>query len=377
DFVGDILSGIYAADSGILVVSAQSGIEVGTERSWNFLENRKLPRLIFINKTDKEGADVDKVTVDIVKKFGKRCVSVSGNLTDAQIETIAEADDKLLEKFLETGKLSEEEIKTGLSKAIAEGKIVPILSGSAQKGQGVKELLDFIANFMPAPKVNQGPFSALVFKTVVDPYVGQISVFKVLSGELLPDANVFNSTKGQREKGGAILDLQGKGTSPKLKAIAGDIAAIAKLKVTQTNDTLCDEKKPTQIERIKFPEPAISFSIKPKTRGDEDKILGALTKLSFEDPSFQILRDAQTHELVISGLGDLHLEVMISRLKNRFNVEVEIGTPKVAYKETINANADAQYRHKKQSGGAGQFAEVWLKVEPLPRGTGFEFVDDV
>jgi elongation factor G len=377
DFVGDILSGLAAAEAAVVIIDASGGIQVGTERSWNFLEEKKLPRIIFINKLDKENTDVKKITDDIVKKFGKRCVAISETLSEAQIESIAESDDKLIEKFLETGKLSDEEIKEGLSKAILSGKIVPVLSGSAGRQEGVKELLDFIVNYLPAPTVKEGPFSALVFKTVVDPYIGQISIFKVFSGSVNPDFNFLNNTKGQKERGGQLLELQGKTTSPKTKAIAGDIAGVAKLKITQTGDTICDEKTPVQLEAIKFPEPAISFSIKPKTRGDEDKILGSLNKLSYEDPSFQILRDAQTKELVVSGLGDLHLDVMIHRLKSRFNVEVEIGTPKVAYKETITAKGDAQYRHKKQSGGAGQFAEVWMRIEPLPRGQGFEFVDDI
>ena len=377
DFVGDVISGLAAADSAVLVVDAASGIQVGTERSWGFLEQRKLPRAIFINKTDKENADVKKATDAIIKKFGKQCVPISGKFTESQIEVIAESDDKLLEKFLESGKLSDEEIKIGLGKAIMNGKIVPILSGSALKLEGIQELLDFIANFLPPPKISQGPFSALVFKTVIDPYIGQISIFKIFSGELNSEASVFNNTKNQRERIGQILEMQGKTTTARPKAIAGDIVAAAKLKITQTGDTLCDEKNPVQLEGIKFPEAAISFSIKPKTRGDEDKILSSLSKLSYEDPSFQIIRDAQTKELVVSGLGDLHLEIMISRLKGRFNVDVEIGTPKVAYKETITAQGDSQYRHKKQTGGAGQFAEVWLRVEPLPRGTGFEFVDEV
>jgi len=359
DFVGDVISGLTAADAAVLMVDARGGIQVGTERSWTLLEKKELPRLIFINKTDKSNADVAKTTETLIKKFGKRCVPISEKFTESQIEMIAESDDKLLEKFLDSGKLSDEEIKTGLAAAIASGKIVPVLSGSAVKPEGVQELLDFIVNFMPKPKVPEGPFSALVFKTMIDPYVGQISVFKVYSGELTSESSTFNKTKNQREKVSQILDIQGKDTSAKQKAVAGDIAAVAKLKVTQTGDTLCDEKNPAELKGISFPEAAISFSLKPKTRGDEDKILGSLTKLSHEDPSFKIIRDAQTKELVVSGLGDLHLEIMIHRLKTRFHVEVDIGTPKVAYKETIAGKGDAHYRHKKQSGGAGQFAEVW------------------
>ncbi|MEI8175515.1 MAG: elongation factor G [Candidatus Omnitrophota bacterium] len=377
DFVGDVLSGLAVTDAAVLIIDAAAGIQVGTERSWAMLEERTMPRVIFINKVDKENADLTKDLEAIAKKFGKKCMSLLGGLTNAQIETIAESDDKLLEKFLETGKLSEGEVSAGLAAAVLTGKIVPILSGSAEKGQGVKELLEFIINDLPPPKVNPGAFSALVFKTTVDPYIGQISVFKVCSGEAAAEAAVLNAGKGQKERLGQLLDLQGKLTTPRLKAIAGDIVAVAKLKSTQTGDTLCDEKHPVTLPAIPFPEATISFSIKPKSKGDDDKILGSLTKLSCEDPSFQIIRDAQTHELVVSGLGDLHLDIMLQRLKTRFHVEVEIGTPKVAYKETVMAQADAQYRHKKQSGGSGQFAEVWMRIEPLPRGAGFEFVDDV
>ncbi|MCM8782069.1 MAG: elongation factor G [Candidatus Omnitrophica bacterium] len=377
DFIGDVLSGLAAADAALLIVDATSGIQVGTERSWALLEEKNLPRMIFINKTDKENADLKKTIDSVVKKFGKRCIQISANFTESQIEMIAESDDKLLEKFLESGKLADEEVKAGLAKAIMNGKIVPILSGSAVEAEGVEDVLDFIVNYFPPPKVSEGPFSALVFKTIIDPYIGQISVFKIFSGELNSESTIFNSTKNQRERIGQILQLQGKATFPKDKAIAGDIVAVAKLKITQTGDTLCDEKKPIQLPPLKFPEAAISFSIKPKSRGDEDKILSSLTKLSFEDPSLQIIRDAQTKELVVCGLGDLHLDIMINRLKSRFNVDVEIGTPKVAYKETITTQSDSQYRHKKQTGGAGQFAEVWMRIEPLPQGRGFEFVDEV
>lgn len=377
DFIGDALSALAAADSAVVIIDAANGIQVGTERAWALLEAKNLPRAIFINKSDRENANVKKVTDDVIKKFGRRCVPLTKDLTESQVEQIAESDDKLLEKFLESGKLSEEEIKTGLAKAIVDGKIVPVLTGSALKGDGVKELLDFIVKFFPPPKFAKGPFTALVFKTIFDPYVGQINVFKIFSGEITQDATVYNNTKGQKERIGQILELQGKTTTVKPKAIAGEIVAVAKLKITQTGDVYCDEKNPVKIEEIKFPEAAISFSIKPKTRGDEDKILSSLAKLASEDPSFKIIRDAQTKELVVSGLGDLHLDVMIHRLKSRFNVDVEIGTPKVAYKETITSKGDAQYRHKKQSGGAGQFAEVWMRIEPLPRGGGFEFVDDV
>lgn len=397
DFVGGVISAIAGVDAGVLLVDAGGGIEIGTERSWTLLEEAALPRLIFVNKMDKPDINQDKLMEALINRFGKKCTALSGEFSEQVIEKIAESDDALLEKFLEGGQLSEDELNSGMSKAILNGSIVPVLFGSVNQDKGIKELLDFISKFFPSPKDRgsvkakapdksepidlppdaDAPFSACVFNTVIDPYVGQLSMMRIFSGRLSPDSVVFNSTKQGKERIGQLLDIQGKNTSPRTQAQAGDIIAVAKLKNTHTGDTLCEEKNQVIFEPIKFPEAAISISIKPKSRGDEDKILGSLGKLSMEDPSFKVLRDVQTKELVISGLGDLHLEVMINRLKNRFNVEVERGTPKVAYKETITAKSDSQYRHKKQTGGAGQFAEVWMRIEPLPRGAGFEFISEV
>jgi len=429
EFINDVICGLVAADSAIIVVDASSGIELGTDRAWKIVESKNIPCLIFINKMDKERADFHKVCEALSNKFGKKCVALaipngqgpsfkgSANILTKEgmdslspedksraekyaeqlVEAVAEADDQLLEKYLEKGELSKEETEAALKKGIADGKVVPILCGVSVNNPQLKILLDTITSDFPAPTfrgtksgknpVNDqdetrqidvnNPFSGQVFKTIVDPYVGQLSVFKVYSGTLMPDTGFYNSTKKISERIGKIFEIQGKTQAPLDKVIAGDIAAVAKLKDTTTGDSLSEEKKQILFDAPAFPEPAISFSVKPKTRGDEDKISGALHKLAIEDMTFKVTRDVQTKEMIVSGLGDLHLKIMIERLKVRFGVDVGIGTPKIAYKETIVGKGDAQYRHKKQSGGAGQFAEVWVRVEPLDRGKGFEFVDEV
>jgi elongation factor G len=280
---------------------------------------------------------------------------------------------------------------------VADGRIYPVFSGAASSGAGVKELMDIIAGYFPSPadrkeadaskpdsaeKVKlslkgDSPLAALVFKTLSDPYLGQISIFKVFSGKLQSNGSFYNVTKGTREKVGGLFTLLGKTQLPMESVQAGDIACAAKLKETSTGDSLSDEKNPVKFDEILFPEPAISFSLKPRTRSDEDKISSALHKLTAEDPTFKVTRDEQTKEMIASGMGDMHINMMINRMKMRYGVGVDMGTPKVAYKETITSKGDAQYRHKKQTGGAGQFAEVWMRIEPLERGTGFEFVDEV
>ncbi|MGB2705698.1 MAG: elongation factor G [Candidatus Omnitrophota bacterium] len=430
DFIGEALSGLMAADGAVIVVNAAAGrLEIGTNKALKLVAEKNMPAVIFINKVDKEHADFTKCVNALKEKLGKRCAmlsypvgknesfkdvanlitkekmdALSGDekkeaekLAEVLVENVAESDDALLEKYLDKGELAKEEVKTTLKKAVLEGKLIPVLAGSAVKGIGIKELLDVIIDGLPSPsdtppacatnpKTNEKItidcketpfFSAQVFKTISDPYVGQISVFRVFSGSLSSNTPLYNSTKGGSEKGGQIFALQGKAEKQLTSVSAGDIACLVKLKNTDTGDSLSTEKNPVLFEPLQFPEPAISFSIKPRTRSDEDKISNALHKLTAEDKAFIIIRDQQTKELVASGMGDLHLNIMIKRLKKRFGVQVDIGTPKVAYKETITSKGDAHYRHKKQSGGAGQFAEVWLRIEPLARGAGFEFVDEV
>jgi len=429
DFIGEIIGALKVVDAGILIVNAVSGIEMGTDKFYRMMKAKGIPFCVFINRMDKENADFEKCREQLSQKFRKTgaCVTypigcsstfkgvanlltkegldkiegeesvLAKKLSKDLIESIAESDDALLEKYLETGELSKEELNSAFRKAIVSGKLVPVLAGSATSNIGIKELLELITKDFPSPLDRPAvkaldlkskekidiepkpdlPFSAQVFKTIADPYLGQITIMKVFSGSAVSNMTLFNVTRNQREKSGQLLFLNGKKETHIDKANAGDIVSAAKLKYTRTGDTFSDEKKQVKFDDIVFPEPAISFSIKPKTRSDEDKISNALHKLLAEDNTFAISRDTQTREMIASGMGDMHLTVMMNRLRKRFGVQVDIGTPKVAYKETIMAQGGSQYRHKKQSGGAGQFAEVWMRVEPMPRGGGFEFVDEV
>ncbi len=398
DFFGEAISGIRAVDSAVLVVDAIAGVEVGTERAWQLLEEAGLPCLIFINKTDKEGADIDKTLLDIKERLSKNAVTLESMDAPDLIEAVAESDDRLLEKYLGGEKLTPEEITEGLHLAVDNRKAFPVLSGSGLSAKGVPELLDAVIHYLPSPlertkieAVNpakqeekkeilfkeDAPFYAFVFKTIADPYVGQLSLLRIFSGKLLANTAFYNVNKSTKERIGPVYLLQGKEQRTIDGASCGDIIAIAKLKETNTSDSLDDEKNPLLFSPIVFPEPAISASVKPKTRADEDKISAALHKLTSEDQTFKVLHDPQTKEMIISGLGDLHLTVMVERLKKRFNVEVELGTPKVSYKETVTKSAKVQGKFKRQSGGRGQYGDVWIEIQPLEKGKGFEFVDKI
>ena len=429
DFVGEMIGGLRAVDASLVVVNAMGGIELGTERGYKMAKERGVPQVFFVNKLDKDNTEFDRTLEALRKRFGKHCVAlaypqggqsslkgVASLLTGqgmdalagedkakaeaakaALCESVAETDDALLEKYLEKGELSADEIKGALKKAVAEGKIAPVLCGAATSMTGVKELLEVFASYLPSPADRpaveatdaggekkalaldpNGPFAALVFKTLSDPYMGQISIFKVYSGKVASNTGFYNVNKGAREKIGPIFSLMGKNQAQMDAATAGDIACVAKLKDTHTNDCLCaDEKAPLRVDPIQFPEPAISFSLHPKSRADEDKISTALHKLTAEDPTFRLTRDEQTQEMIVAGMGDIHINLMINRMRLRYGVAADVGTPKVAYKETIVGKGSGMYRHKKQTGGSGQFAEVWLHVEPLPRGAGFEFVSAI
>lgn len=429
DFIGEVVAALRACDSGLVLIDAASGVEVGTERVWEMLNKQNLPRAIFINKLDKENANFSTALDEVKKRLGKQCLAfqfpsgqkeafketinllnqkdlekLSGEdkikaqgLRKELIEAVAESDDALLEKYLEGEELSIEVINQTLRPAILAGKIVPVFCGVATQEIGVKELMVGIGSFLSSPqdrgKVqgedpktgeakeiqvgSDSSFSAQVFKTILDPYVGQLTLFKVFSGSLSANSGFYNSTKETKERFGQLYLLQGKEQKPTDIVACGDIAAVAKLKDTATGDTLCDEKNPVVFSTIVFPEPAISSSVKPRSKSDEEKISGALTKLASEDPTFKISRDPATKELIISGIGDLHLDVMVNRLKKKFEVEVELGVPKVAYKETITTSAKAQGKYKRQSGGRGQYGDVWLEVEPLRTEENFEFVDKI
>lgn len=429
DFIGEVVAALKASDAGLALIDAASGVEVGTERVWELLNQHSLARAIFVNKLNKENADFFTALSEIKQRLGKQCLafqfpvgkeasfkeSISllnqeglENLSDQDkakarelrkelIEAVAESDDALLEKYLEGEDLAPEVINKALRPAVLSGKIVPVFCGAATQEIGVKDMLAGIVNFLSSPHdrrkiqgedpktkqpkeieaASSDSFSAQVFKTILDPYVGQLTLFKVFSGTLSANSSFYNSTKRAKERIGQIYLLQGKEQKPVDAVSAGDIAAVAKLKDTATGDSLCNEKNQIIFAPMVFPEPAISSSVKPKSRSDEEKISGALNKLTNEDPTFKVSRDQVTKELIISGIGDLHLDVMVNRLKKKFEVEVELGVPKVAYKETITVSSKAQGKYKKQSGGRGQYGDVYLELEPLRTGENFEFVDKI
>ena len=430
DFIGEVVGSLSAVDAALLVVCGVSGVEVGTNRVWKMVKAQNKPCAIFINKLDKENSDFASALSSIEQSFGIGCIplvypigketnfksvvslldeeeisklpedekAIATKMREKMIEASLEADDALTEKYLNGEALSSDEIAKALGKAILLGKAVPVLCGSAAKNIGVDKLLDTISDFMPASDMmgpvstvnpdnpeeevmlerkKDGLFAAQAFKTISDPYVGQLTVLRVYSGNLKADSGFYNISTGNKERIGHLYKMNGKDQEQIAEAHEGEIIAVAKLKDTSTSDSLCDEKHPIKFRAIAFPEPVISFSIKPKTRTDEEKISQALHKLVIEDSTFKFSRNEQTKEEIISGMGNLHLEIMIAKLKNNFGVEVDVGTPKVAYKSTITGKAKAQGKYKKQSGGRGQYGDCWIEIEPLEGGEGFEFVNAI
>jgi elongation factor G len=438
DFGGEVAAGLRVADGVVVVVDAGSGVEVQTERYSDQAAEQGLPRLVAISKLDREYTDFARTlgevreglrchavavtipigsqaelggVVDLVK--GVAYTSSGGKESEAPIpgemagavaqyrekliEAAAEADDELMEKYLEEETLSPQEIVQGLRAATLSGKVVPTLAVSGAKAVGVRALLDAIVANLPAPserpaakgvnpRTNQqverppspeAAMSALVFKTTADPYAGRLSYFRVYSGVLHSDSQAYNSTRGERERLGTLFCLLGKKQEAVPAVPAGDIGLVAKLHTTITGDTLCDEANQIRLPGIDFPAPVFSLAISAKSRADEDKVGSALARLAEEDPTIQFSMNPDTRESILSGLGDLHLEVIVSRLQRKFGVAVQTGAPKIPYRETIRGASRGQGRHKKQTGGRGQFGDVWMRFEPLPRGAGFEFVDEV
>ena len=439
-FVSHARPALRVSDCALVVVDGVNGIEVQTERTWNYANEFILPRFMVINKLDKERADFGhaldtanesfarsivpftlpigqetefKGVVDVVH-FKAYSFDENGKAKEIEIpesgrdlidrtreriiELVAESDDELLEKYFENGTLDEEDIIPNLSKAIAKSKLCPVYAVSSETLVGLSVLLDHIVEFAPNPAAhesesgfkdaeetermlrsysNDEPFSAFVFRTIADPFAGRINVMKVVSGKVSSDATVYNSRRDTMERLGALHVLQGKTLDKVPEAKTGDIIAVVKLKDTQTGDTLCDKADSIVYPNVKYPEAAISFAIEPKSRADEDKISTALHKILEEDPSLHFDRDAQTKEFILSGSGQLHIETVVDKLKNRYHVEVALHPPKVPYKETITAQVEVQGRHKKQSGGRGQFGDCKCIFEPLERSGGFEFVDKI
>ncbi|MBU5613684.1 elongation factor G [Geomonas azotofigens] len=441
NFIADTRACMRTLDCAVVILSAISGVKVQTEEVWQWANEFEIPRIAFVNKMDRERASFLRAIDDMEKALGARGVAVqmplgaeenfegvidlvrmkayryqkdlSGKFTEGEIpaeyldeakrlremmvETVAEAYDALTEKFLDTGELSEEEILDGIRVGTMRSTFTAVFCGSAAMNIGVAQLLDGICDFLPSPldrtkavgmdpKTEQiierapsesEPFSALVFKTTSDPYTGKITIFRVYSGVLNSDSLVYNSTKGVQERIGQIFELEGKKQHPIKQAVAGDIVAVAKLKETVTGDTLCDEGKPIVYEPAQSLQPVISYAIEPKTKNDEDKIHSALQRMIEEDPTIESHRDPQTREFIISGMGQVHLEVVVEKLKRKFGVDVILKTPKVPYLETIRGSAKVQGKYKKQSGGRGQYGDCWIELSPLPRGEGYKFEDKI
>jgi len=424
DFVGEVKQGIRVADGAIILVPAKGGVAVGTEKSWDYAKEQGIPKIFFVSKMDEEHANFFEVLNQLTGTFGNGVVAMQlpiienekftgyvdvltmtakkfdkdklvdaaipadlndkiAEIKDALNEAIAETSEELMEKYFGGEEFTPDEIKTGIRAGMADGSLVPVFCGAALQNQGIQQLMDAIVEYMPSPATNpvvkakkagtdtvvelkaspDENLSALVFKTIADPFVGKISMFRVYSGTLKSDSTVFNSTTGKNEKIAQVFMLRGKKQLPVDKLIAGDIGAVAKLQVTNTNDTLCEQSNPVVLEKIVYPEPTLSLAVEPQAKGDEEKISSGLTKLQDEDPTFKVFNNPETKQTVISGVGEQHLDVIVSKLKAKFGVSVNLTDPKVPYRETIKKKVKVEGKHKKQSGGHGQYGHVWIEFE--------------
>jgi elongation factor G len=444
NFLEETRGTLRAVDGAILIVSAISGVKAETEKIYKFACEYEIPRIAFVSKLDKERADFFRAVGDMEKVFCKNAVVLqlpigledkfsgvvdlikmkalvfaqdgsgkmeekaipadlqeqTANYRKKMVEQIAETDDALLEKYLDKGDLTQEDIIAGLKHGTIGGGLLPVLCGSPVRNMGIQPLLDMVLTCLPSPAEHarsvqikgkdpktgneatrkpapEEPLSAIVFKTIIDPFAGKLSLVRVLSGTLKADSTVYNASRQAREKIGSLFHVQGKKHVSTQALTAGQIGAAAKLKDTLTGDTLCAEAQPIVLPFAKFADPVMSYAIEPKSRGDEDKVSTGVHKILDEDPTLKFVFDEQTKEMVISGMGQVHLEVTIEKLRRKFGVDVKMKTPKVPYKETIRARAQAQGKYKKQTGGHGQYGDAWIEIEPLQRGSGFEFVDRI
>ncbi len=417
DFISEVKGALRVVDGALFVVSAVDGVEVQTEVIWDYAEEGNLPRVIFVNKMERENANFYKTLDELIENFGDRIAPVQlpigqaldfkgivdvlsgkaysfadgkvqeipvpadmeadvSTYKDKLLETAVEADDELMMKYLDGEELTPEEIIKALSEGIESGTIYPVLCGSATKNLAVTNLMDFLADYFPAPKVEEGPLSALVWKTLADPYVGKMTFIRVYTGTFKADSVVLNFNKDKTEKVGQILYVRGKNSEPTLEVPAGDLAVLVKLQDTTTSDTLCDKDNPVELEGIHFPVPTYSIAIFPKTKGDEDKLGGAITKILEEDPAVRLEKSVETKETLLTGMGETHLDAILDRLKRRYSVEVTVDVPRVPYRETIRGSVEVEGKHKKQSGGHGQYGHVKIRFSPLPDGD-FEFGEEV
>jgi len=436
DFIGEVRSGLRVTEGAIIVICAASGVEVGTEQMWSETGNENLPRLIFVNKMDRDNADFFSTLKGIQSKLSARCLPIQlpiGSQKDFQgiidlvtmkayigadsqeaeipaalreqaeasreklVEAAVEVDDQLINKYLEGESIDKDEIIAAIRRSTIAGKLVPVFAGSALKGIGSQQILNGICSYLPSPEekdkiavkdVSSGdqeeikasvesPLAALVFKTTADPYVGKLSYFRVYSGVISTNSQVWNANKNSMERIGQLLTMLGKNQQPMPQVAAGDIGAVAKLSVTTTGDTLCAREHPVILPGIEFPKASFGMAIQPQTKTDLEKMSTVLPRICEEDPSLQIHREPDTNEFIISGVGDNHLEITREKIRRKFGVEVKLEPPKIPYKETITASTKAEYKHKKQTGGHGQYGHVLLELEPLPRGGGFEFAEKI
>jgi elongation factor G len=441
NFIEDTRGCLRISDGAVIIVSAISGVKAETEKIWKYACEFELPRIIFVNKMDRENANFERALGDIEKSFEQEAVPLSipigegpsfsgvidlidlkayrfedGKKTEIEIpsemsdmvddyrkklvEKIAEADDDLLERYLEGEDLTKEEIVKGIKEGSLTRRFIPVISGAATQNVGIDLLMDSILLCLPSPEemarispikgidpendsdvlrqpAADEPFSAYVFKTIADPFAGKLNLMRVYSGTLKADSNIYNSSSDTKERVGQVFYLFGKKQVPAQALGPGEIGCVAKLKATNTGDTLCDEANPIVFEKVKFAEPIISYAIAPKSKGDEEKVSSGLHRILEEDPTLSYHRDEETKEMIVSGMGQVHIEIALQKLKRKFGVEVEMKTPKIPYRETIKGRAKVQGKYKKQSGGRGQYGDCWIEVEPLPRGKGFEFVDRI
>lgn len=439
DFVGNVLGAIRAVDSAVVLLCATSGVEVGTEKVWEYISRENLPVIFFINRMDREGANFDEAVEELQEKinpratplfipvgkesdfrgvidllhfralyFGKEGKVEEGEIPEEMkevvqrarenlVENIAETNDELLDLYLEGQEISPSQLEEALRVAIRERHIFPILCGSGVENKGVDILADFLVDFAPSPlerppvrginplteeeeerKCDENePFSALVFKIISDPYVGKLALFRVFSGKISSDSRLYNASRGVEEKVGQLLFLRGKNQESAKEIKAGDIGVVAKIDEVYIGDTLADREHPIVFPPISYPEPTYMAAIRPLGKGDEEKISQALSRLMEEDPTFRLYRDPDTKEDIVYGMGDIHLDVLTEKMKRKFGVEVSLTIPQVPYKETIKKPAKAEGKYKRQSGGRGQYGHAFLELEPLPRGQGFEFVDKI
>ena len=428
DFSSEVKSALRVSDACLVVVESVSGVDVGTERSWQYAKESGLPRLIFVNKMDRPDIDLDQILEQIKDRFGRQAVplqhpvdhgegfsklvdavrmklvtykegraeesglgeheSTAQHLHEQVVEAVAETDEELLEKYFSEGDLSGEELAEGMRKAVLHGELFPVIFGDAFNAVGIDAVLSAIAEYLPSPaessRLEQGltalsdsPLAAYVFKTIAEQHVGELNLVRLYSGALKPGEEVVNSSQKTNERVGQIFELNGHERTEVEKAIAGDIVALVKLKNTHTGDTLCQKAKDIILSGVEFPEPLIRVAISPEEKGSEERMATGLAQLRQEDPSFIFRYDNDIRQSLLQAQGDLHLETVLKRLRERYGVGVVTEPPRIPYRETIRSNSQGHFRHKKQTGGRGQFGEVFLRLSPKMRGEGFEFINSV